>query len=76
VFTVRVQRPELSHTLTCAQYTVTRRGEQQVLTLYADEGPLQGQSPILTTALEDDTRVFVMNDNGNTVDTVRKVYRR
>jgi hypothetical protein len=70
VFTVRVQHADLSHTLTCAQYTTTR-GDRQVLTLYPAEGPLQGQTPTLTVALENATRVFVMNEQGNTVDTLR-----
>jgi hypothetical protein len=74
VFTVRVQKPDLSHTLTCAQYTVTR-GEQQALTLYPDNGPLIGQTPIMTVALDESMRVYVMNDKGNTVDTLRFVPR-
>ena len=70
MFTVRVQHADLSHTLTCAQYTVTR-GDRQVVTLYPGEGPLQGQTPTLTAALDESMRVYVMNDSGNTVDTIR-----
>ena len=67
MFTVRVQYPDLSHTLECAQYTVTRK-TPPVLTLYPSEGPVQGQNPMLTVALEKGIRAFVMNDDGNTVD--------
>ena len=72
MFTVRVQRSDMSHTLTCAQYTVERKPEgRQVLTLYPDYGPLMGQTPVVTTALDESTVVYVMNKDGNTVDTLR-----
>ena len=56
MYTVRVQHSDLSHTLACAQYTTTR-GEPRVLTLYATDGPLQGQTPVLTLAVEKDVVV-------------------
>lgn len=70
MYTVRVQHADVSHTLPCAQYTVTR-GPSKTLTLYAAEGPLQGQVPTLTIALDPSIRVFIMNAEGNTIDTIQ-----
>lgn len=72
MYTVRVQRADLSHTLPCAQYTLTR-GTNRVLTLYAADGPLQGQVPLLTAAIDNGEldAVFIMNSDGHTIDTIR-----
>ncbi len=71
VYTVRVQKTDVSHTLPCAQYTVTS-GDRKVLTLYSAEGSIRGQVPVLTVPIDEDTpAVFIMNQQGNTVDTIR-----
>lgn len=71
-FTVRIERGREAHVVACKAYRKTERPDGvAVLTLYPSDGPVENQVPTMTLAVDEDRRVFVMNESGNTVDTLR-----
>lgn len=78
VFTVRIERGSEAHVVGCAQYRKVVRPADgcAVLTLYAAEGSIDHQIPTLVLPIDEDKRVFVMNAQGNTVDTLRASQQR
>lgn len=70
MFTVRVMRAGSAHVQACCQYVAEHQPDgRTVLSLYAEAGPIAPQTAVATIALDEQTRAFVMNDHGKTVDT-------
>jgi len=77
VFTVRIEStPGEAHVVECAQYRKQDRTDGvAILSLYQDHGPVTAQTIPTLVLTVDVGRVFVMNAQGNTVDTIRAPQR-